>query len=396
MRSLKARLVVGAAVIIAGGIGVAYATAASTDGPQSVTVTVHCGVFGQSVQQAINKADPNQPLTVNIIGTCKESVTINRDNVTLNASAPGAGIQAAPGGNALSLNDARRINLNQLTLTGGNNTLSASNGSVFSGDQLHINGASNEGVTVAFGSSGQLGNSVVNNAGRDGVSAYNGGSISVSGGTISNSGGYGVKAAMGGTASLGGGLVVSHSAFIGVDASFAGSIQITGNTTVETSGGAGVYSEQGGAIFLNGVGGPLLIENNAQQGIVADSNGSVAVSNGTRVTGNSGGGITAFSSSALSMQNSFVENNSGDGVYLSNASSAQIKGSTISGNTGDGIHLSDTSVGQSFGGNTVTSNGGWGVFCDSAPSVAVIHGSGGLDTVSGNSAGQDNCPTIAP
>jgi hypothetical protein len=367
---------------------VAFAAPRPQPGP--TFTNVDCGA-GQSVQQAINEADPTQPLTVSITGICVESVNVTRDDVTLRSSTPGSGIQAPAGAfAAVSLNNARSINLNQLALSGGNSTLSETNNSSLSGFDLRISGAHNTGIDVGLGSSAQLNNPAVDSAGQNGIQAHAGGAATIVGGTISNSGAFGIGA-QGGSVGLFGGVTVSHSGQIGVYAAFGGTIDANG-LTVDGSTGTGVMANEGGAIHLNGSN--VLIENSGQQGISANNNGAIDVSNGTRVIGNGQGGIFSYDSSAVQVEGAIVENNSGSGVSIVNASSAEIHDSTISGNGGDGVHVSDTSVvqfGFPSGNNIITGNGGWGVRCDHAPSVALIKFLPG--TVTGNAQGQLDCPT---
>lgn len=363
----------------------------SSPGPASVEVDCSAG---QSIQQAIDEADPIQPLTVTVKGTCTEEVRISRSNLTLTAESAGDGIQAPAGGfAAVSLNGARSVTLDGLTLTGGNSTLSAFNGSSFTGFDLQLSGAGSTAVDVGLGSSGQLNDPSIVGAGQNGIQAHDGGSVSVQGGTVSDSGAFGIGA-QGGSVSLGGGVSVTGSGQIGVYAAFGGSIDAS-SLTVSGSVGSGVMANEGGSIHLNGgFGSGVLIENNGQQGVSANNNGAVDISNGTHVTGNAGGGVMSYDSSAVQVEGAVVDDNSGNGVSLDNASSAEIHDSTISGNSGDGVHVSDTSVAQfgyPSGNNTVVGNGGWGVRCDGAPSVALIRFPVG--TVTGNDAGAVDCPT---
>jgi hypothetical protein len=126
--------------------------------------------------------------------------------------------------------------------------------------------------------------------------------------------------------------------------------------------------------------------------VAAQDGGSVDFHPGVGVSGNHGGGVTARDGGHLTIRgDTTIENNTGNGVFLSGASSLQGGGTTVSGNSGDGIHLKDTSVAQFDGTSQITGNSGWGIFCEGPPSVAVIEGNPG--TVSGNTGGQNNCPS---
>jgi len=166
-----------------------------------------------------------------------------------------------------------------------------------------------------------------------------------------------------------------------------------GDTTVETSGQSAVFAYDGGAIHLYGNG--VLVDHNSGQGVSALGSSAVQIQDGVRITNNGQVGVSASGDSSLQIQNATIANNGGQGVVLSIASTAEIDGSTITGNAGDGVWVGDTSVVQfSYGGNgnnTITGNF-FGVTCQGAPAVAMMHGMPG--TVSGNTYGQVNCPSV--
>ncbi|MDQ1459172.1 MAG: hypothetical protein QOI08_656, partial [Actinomycetota bacterium] len=94
------RIVTDAAQCLTSENAVSFAAPGPVPGP--VAVSVDCGA-GQTVQHAIDTADPTQPLTVTISGTCTESVEFFRDNVTLQAAASGGGIASPSGGGGPAL-----------------------------------------------------------------------------------------------------------------------------------------------------------------------------------------------------------------------------------------------------------------------------------------------------
>jgi len=359
--------------------------------PAPQYLTVDCGA-GQSVDKALAGADPTEPVTITIKGRCTEAVTIARGDVTLNGNAPGDGITAPAGANsALSLNGAQRAVLNQLTLTGGAWTLLASSGSSFYGSELHVSGGSDTGVAIDLGASGQLHDPAVDGS-HQGVHVSAGGSLSIDGGTVSNSATFGISSD-GGHTRLGGGLVISNSGWNGLFAGHGGSIEAS-DTTVETSGQSAVFAYNGGAIHLFGDG--VLVDHNSGQGVSALGSAAVQIQDGVRITNNGQAGVTASGDAALQIQGATITGNTGQGVVLSLASTAEIDGTTITGNSSDGVYVGDTSVVQfNYGGNgnnTITGNGGWGVTCQGAPAVAMMHGRPG--TVSGNTYGPVNCPSV--
>lgn len=92
-----------------------------------------------------------------------------------------------------------------------------------------------------------------------------------------------------------------------------------------------------------------------------------------------------------------VENNDGNGVTVSSGGSLSIgDGSIIQGNSNHGIHLRNVSVAElgppDKAAPQIVNNGGFGIFCDPAPAVAQV--AGGIATITGNTAGAENCPGI--
>lgn len=360
-----------------------------TSGPPFATVD--CAA-GDTVAAALAAAPPTGRYSITVKGTCTEAVRLDRDETTLRAFAPGDGLTAPAGAfSVLAVNDARRVDLDQLTLRGGQNGLSVGRGATVSAHGLRVVDAANTGVGIFQSASVQLNNPTVENAGHAGIQASSGGVASIHGGAILNTDTFGIGAQSGGDVSVGGGTVVRGTRFIGLYAAFSGSIDVF-SATIEANG-TGAMANQGGAIHFNGAGG-IVIRGNDHTGVAANNGGSVAVSAGTRVVNNRGGGVSAFNSAAIQVEGSFVQDNGGDGIVLSGASSAQIQNSTITGHARDGVLVADTSVAQfgfPSGNNTITGNGGWGVRCETSPSVALIRG--GIGNVSGNIAGQVSCPT---
>jgi hypothetical protein len=354
-------------------------------GPQNVSVDC---TAGQSIQDAIDNAPVNLPLQIGIQGTCTEAVTINRDGVSLNAQSPGDGIRA-PGPNytPLTLNGATHVNLGQLTLTGGQNGLQAFDGASFSAFGLDVSGAG-AGVTIGNGSTGSLNNVTIEHSGQVGLGLGDGASVQVFGGTISDSGIDGVQLD-GGHAQLNN-LDVTRSGFQGVAVGIGSTAELN-NTTVEYSTATGVHAFIGGSV---GIGNGSLIQYNGQGGVVAHA-GAVNLA-GADIANNRGAGVSTFDGGRVNMQNgTIIENNTGDGVTIFGGGAVSMQGPNfIRNNAGDGVHVRDTSIalfGDLPSANQIVGNGGWGVVCDGPPAVAQMTGPPG--NVSGNGAGQVNCPS---
>jgi hypothetical protein len=352
-------------------------------GPQNVTVD--CGA-GQSINQALQQSDPNEPLTITIQGTCTEAVNVARDNVTLLAASPGSGIQA-PSANdtTLMFNGARGGSVQGLTLTGGGAGIGAF-GAMYQAQDVHITGAAN-GIQAGSNSTVSLTNVTIDGCSY-GIGAGFGASVVVVGGSITGCQFFGVNVTDDANVTLDGGVTVANTKSQGVVAESGGSILIK-DATVSNSGIFGVAAF-GGNVTVTGSN--TLVTGSTFAGVSASDGGNASVTSGARVSGNQGGGVSADNGGHLLVQDGgIVENNTGPGINLVAASSVRMRGvAIVSGNSGDGIHLSDTSVAE-FGDGTsqITGNGGYGIACDGPPSVAVIRGDPG--TVSGNASGQIAC-----
>lgn len=354
-------------------------------GPQAITVD--CGA-GEKVMDALAQSANASSVTITIKGTCTEAVVINRDAVVLQGLAPGDGLAGPSAGQAVLLLGGRGIALNQLTLTGGGQGLVAF-GARFSANNLHVKDATGQGISVQGNATGNVSNSTLEGS-NEGLSAGAGGVVTFAGGTIDNNV-SGVGAHMGGTVFLRSGAVVSNSSFHGVTAYSGGSIELQG--IVRNSAVLGAFAF-GGNIVVSGNG--SLIEGSTFSGLSASDGGNASLVAGARSAGNGAGADANSGGSLLIQDGGIVENNTGGGVMLFGASALRMRGNAIiRGNGQHGLYVSDTSV-ASFGDGTtqIVDNGGFGIFCDTAPSVALIRGNPG--TVTGNTSGQVNCPNPAP
>lgn len=182
---------------------------------------------------------------------------------------------------------------------------------------------------------------------------------------------------------------VVGSSFHGV--SIFSAVVDVGTTTVEGNTVVGIQAMSGSILRLNN----SVIQTNGSALDVA--NGSFALlDGGTRLVSNGSGGSASFGST-LHVGNTIVESNGGAGLSLTGGSVVHFGFAggvgVIRANTGHGMQVRDTSVASSLfegGSAQITNNGGFGVFCSGPPAVAQIVGQ--IGTVSGNVAGQINCP----
>src|SRR5206468_680888 len=104
--------------------------------PRPTNESVNCGA-GQHLQRAIDNADPTQPLTITIVGTCAEDVFVSRDQVTLRSGSPGSGVSG-------SLNFAgQQETVSAISVTGGGGgpaALGAQDGGSLLATNVHVTG----------------------------------------------------------------------------------------------------------------------------------------------------------------------------------------------------------------------------------------------------------------
>lgn len=352
--------------------------------PRPVTEVVDCA-HGGDLQHAIDSANPIEPLTISIVGTCSETVDISRDRVTLQSGAPGSGIDGG-----IDVGGGREINLQDIKLSG-----SGANGfALFAVDDAVVNGSNNhiDGNVYAEQDT-DLGFANLTMTGCDkGLNATWGSVIEVGGGSITGCthaavfGGWNSSIWLDGVTISGAG-----GSAVGLDT--GASANLTNDTLSNNTGGEAI-SDGGGIVVLNNT-----TVSGSNVGVGVHNGGSADISDASVVSGN-GKGVVVDTGSHVTVGSDgpagggVVKNNTGDGIELLEGSTMFISDpAEVTGNGGNGVTLSDTSV-ANFSDPTITGNTGWGVFCEPSPSVALIHGDTGH--VTGNTGGDVNCSNAGP
>ena len=365
------------------------------------TVKVDC-IRGETIAKALTLGDERKALIVVIRGTCNESVTIERSDVTLRGE-PGFGsaINGPDSATDTVAVRANRVTVENLEITGGQTGIIgiAAGGLLVRGVTVHSTGRN--GITYQSGSSGIIDGCTVQSNVRDGVV------IESSSATITNcnisQNRNGVVVITGGAARIGvdnlnipAGNTISQNVQAGVAIIFGGQTimamnQITGNGT------SGVLLSEGTA----NIAGLNNISGNVGQGITA-TQASVQIGspvfgfstvNRIESKGNaaSPGGVFGFVGTAMVIRDAVISGNHGFGLILSLRSQAQVSSSTIQNNVsagqlpGDGIRLvMGSGLFVTTPNSTVSGNAGWGLQCTDGESSVINTNLLGL---SGNSAG---------
>ncbi len=227
-------------------------------------------------------------------------------------------------------------------------------------------------------------------------------------GTAIQDNGGGVRVALGSTFELGepGGdatpALVQRNQGVGISVDSDSIVGIYTDTAIQDNGGPGLRLFESTANFCCSTGerkilrnliginanqsnvrfnGPTRIEENQAWGILLN-HGSSARLFGQSVRNNGLEGIFVLRTSEVDLNSSEISDNAAGGLVLRENSAARVQGNTITDNGAEGIHISYLSTMSLFGGNTISQNRGFDVFC--APD------SHALGTKSG--VGKMSCP----
>jgi len=399
------------------------------------TVEVDCS-RGQTIAKALDRGDVDKPLVVVVRGICNENVVIDRDDVTLLGNSSGDGVTGLdPSKDTILVEGARRVVIENLTVSGGSNGITFVQGSSGTVDTCTVQNTGGHGIRIEGGSATVM-NSTISFNHVAGIMLEDGGngrigitnSNQYAGNTISANGGDGIHLQYGATAAIGGntisgngtdpntvidrsGIALYHATVVVV-----GNNSITGNQgagivarssslrigdvsfnlpTANTVSGNGLATTDGGVFAF--VGTALDIRNatisgNTGEGVTGQ--GSSLRIRDSVISGNAGQGIQAFLGAALDLRTTTVSGNTGRpgvpglGVLLTTRSVARIRSGSIMNNASDGIRLV---LGSSLFNDSqppaVTGNSGFGLNCTDQESRYVNGFSGG-----GNASG-DVSPT---
>ena len=356
------------------------------------TLNVDCG-SGQSVAQALAAGATR----IIVRGICSESVTIDRDDVTLQGE-PGASIQGPDPDVNTVLVTGHRVTVEGLGVGGGRNGILGVGASNLTVRNATIQGTGRIGIVYISGSSGTIDGCIVQANARDGIvldASYarltnnvitgnrngvlivNGGNASIglterqaaAGNTIDQNTAAGISINLRSIASVAMNQITRNGSF-GITV-FQATASIVGGNTISDNAGVGV-SVNGSNVVLGDTGPGLSTVN--------------------QITRNGSSGVIAFLGSTMAIRDAQIVGNTGAGVLFSTRSQGQIASTTIQSNTGDGIRLV---LGSALlplpPATSVSGNGGFGIQCaDSESSVVNTDSQANPPavTVSGNGAGQ--------
>ena len=393
------------------------------------TVEVDCSK-GKTLAHALEKGNEDKPLVVVVRGICSENVVIDRDDVTLRGHEGGGGVTGPdPSMDTILIDGARRVVIENLTVSGGRNGVTFSQGSSGTVDNCTVQNTGGHGIRIEGGSATVI-NSTISHNFAAGIMLEGGGSGRIgitnsnqyAGNTISTNGGDGIHLQYGATASIGGNTISGN----GTDPStlidrsgialYHATVVVVGSNLITGNQGAGIVARSS-SLRIGDVSFSLPTANTISGNGVATSEGGVFGFLGTTldirnaaISGNTGEGVTAVGSS-LRIRDSMVSGNAGQGVLAFLGTTFDIRNTTVSGNTGRpgvpgvGVLLTTRSVGR-MRANIIENNMsdgirlvfGSGLFLES-PAVSV-NGNGGSglqctdaeSSIIGNTSGFSGTP----
>jgi hypothetical protein len=309
-----------ATVLAAGVLGSASA--------QTISFTVDCSK-GQAIGAALQRGDARKPLLLMIRGTCNESVSIDRGDVTLRGQPGGGATVSGPSSTIdtiVILDDT--VNIEDLTVTGGNNGIrlqgpfyagvrnvhvrnTAGNGILVRAGDIAIDSstveyAAGSGVMLSRGASARIVNSSFRYSHMSGITADNNSTVGMNGGTVSNSEGHGITVGNGSQGNV-------------------SNVEIFGNTT-----GFQVSASQAS------LGGGNFIHHNREHGVLAQAGSVVGVDNNT-IADNGQIGVFGYLGSTVVMHGNEITDNTGTGVACRTHGTLQIGGAHITRNSDHGV-----------------------------------------------------------
>jgi len=165
------------------------------------------------------------------------------------------------------------------------------------------------------------------------------------------------------------------------------------DTVMEDNAVHGIDAGSGSHVFMGGG----AIRNNASDGFVLSGGATALIDGAAQIASNGAYGLWLNQRSQVTLRNSTITGSAFSGALVNGGSTLALDdGAVITANTRNGVSLTDTSVLQKRRGLIdihVTNNGQYGVSCSPSPAVAMLAGfTGNVGDISGNPAGDVNCP----
>ena len=307
-------------------------------------------------------------LTIKVVGICDEHVAVDRNDVSLIAGGPNAGIHGPDPATDTVLVTGDRFVLDGLTVTGGRNAVVVSGSSRVALRNCGVRGSGSGvvgGIGIVFfqGASGTVDHCDASGNPADGM-MLDSSIATITNSTFSANARAGILVFNGSNARIGitGTFTLAPNAITGngstgIHVTVASAAVIAGNTISGNGASpAGAFGRFGVTAFHSRVslpGGNLITGNfgagvlvNASTAVIGDPGFAVPTNNVIR--GNSTAapsqGVNVAQNSTLLVRNATIDNNNGTGIGLSSRSTMTMFSSTVTGHPASGVQLSQGSA----------------------------------------------------
>lgn len=132
-----------------------------------IVLSVDCSI-GQTIAGAIDSLPRGQVATIELIRNCTEDVTITRDDITLDGDPDNTGTKSTLTG-TITIDNARRVVIQQIDVTGSGMGVVGTNGASFSVLESDVQQNDLSGIYISFGAHGVIDNNTVTNNDRVGI-----------------------------------------------------------------------------------------------------------------------------------------------------------------------------------------------------------------------------------
>lgn len=347
---------------------------------EATNVTVGCagGTPGTypSITAALAALDNQGPHTINVSGTCSESVVIDqRERLTIQGPATVIGSPNF----AIQINNSGNVALRSLFVSAPRTGISVGNRSaatlagidaqaplgnaldIFGGASVSVGGASPADAVVLHdsGIGMRMEGSVVFFPGRVTCENNSGAGIQIDSGRLE-------------TAPPTGGPIILRNNFVGLNIQNGGFVQLGRENLIQNNASNGALLLSGAILHLTG---GTIIEGNPRSGVGVLFN-STFRANGANIIRNNGSAGDPFRAGVSASHNAMVWfgggqilDNTGRGILADSGASVRLDNATITGNSEQGLELLHGAILESIGGNTVPANGTASVKCDATTVV---------------------------
>ena len=303
-------------------------------------VQVDCSSPDQTLTQALNTAKLGD--TLRITGTCKETVTITTDDLTLEGDNQTVLDGHGTNRDVLTIDGARRVAIKQMTVQHGANGIHITRGATVTIDGVTVQDNADDGMEVGHNATATIAqttaqrnaddgfvidqnatatftNCIAKDNHDNGFFVLRAASAQFIGTTMSMGNGHnGVRLSLGAGATLTGTVTSANNKRSGIDIALSASGSLNrAMVTVEKNGRRGISVAMNGSLLT--AGGTLESNRNKAEGIRVSTGGSLALlGTTTRVDGNRDGLVVALSASVYGSKKTKIiaQNNAQFGVVV--------------------------------------------------------------------------------